>query len=830
LHDLLKHAVGQTRISGLMNVLREISCDTDSFGCILWQIAKPFRLEPPEGHLFVLADWFPDDRFCANHDLSIAKSKSGLGIRTRRQVNVKNVSQEIAEPDRFLIEAGITSFCTTPIEFLDGELGSLNLYRRANHRPYNTRELARVKELAQSVPMLYSIVRDKVGFTLLTKIDTIAQFFDKPIPVGIDPIEHVQAPMEQICGEISDAFHCLETSIFLEDRLSAPGEFTLAGTTWPGEFERQTYRADETDGITGWSLAHPDTLVRIFDLATFDPAAPDTPYQRMTWKDSLKTRTNVRRYIEMPDGEQLPPLSMMTAPIRRSDSLLGLIRCSVARGPVYFAESDQMILRMVASRVGSIWGGLLDRNQEMEEEAKALETLVQKIGELNGRTYDEARKEKPEKGRILEEVLTVASTVIAGASINDIRLLSDKKLKFAVIQGEAWDQGSPEEMEQRKTREFPTDRDDAPSAGAHVIETGEVYVIQDVSKDPFYSKTFPNAKKMIVAPLMLGVAGKSPEMFGVLDFRSTSDRDFPRYARYIAGLLGTQVALYLKLSAVIRELRQMHDVQIRVNEDMDHQFKSPIVIAHARVQEALKTIRDDAVIDKLAAIEEKLLIVRGACARAMHVSQNSRLFAQLAKGEKPAVVKARLTKDELISMLINTGTDAAMLHDQEQKGEKKPATEFETKSRPSPSMWGRKPEPRGKQPLRYSVNKETLVKIDSVIVDKKLFEQVITQVLDNAFKYSFPHTTVEVTGGKIEKGEKVRISIINEGIPIDARDVQHCIERGWQSEGAQPFSQGGSGIGLWIVHNIMEAMGAELIIVPTTKDYKTEMQLILPAK
>jgi len=38
----------------------------------------------------------------------------------------------------------------------------------------------------------------------------------------------------------------------------------------------------------------------------------------------------------------------------------------------------------------------------------------------------------------------------------------------------------------------------------------------------------------------------------------------------------------------------------------------------------------------------------------------------------------------------------------------------------------------------------------------------------------------------------------------------------------------GSGIGLWIVENIMEAHNGELIVVPTTSNGVTEIKLVFP--
>jgi signal transduction histidine kinase len=113
-------------------------------------------------------------------------------------------------------------------------------------------------------------------------------------------------------------------------------------------------------------------------------------------------------------------------------------------------------------------------------------------------------------------------------------------------------------------------------------------------------------------------------------------------------------------------------------------------------------------------------------------------------------------------------------------------------------------------------------------VDRDLIDQCFHNIVENAFKYSQPFTVIRVSGGRA--GKWFCVSFINQGIKLTEADAKKCTERGWRGEIAESVTPSGSGIGLWLVDNIMTALKGRLEIVPTTEDVRreTQMKLWLP--
>lgn len=787
--DLIATALGQEELSGLCEMLEGIARVSDAYGCILWQETPPTG--PSRDHLFVLAHWFQDNSIFATHDIPIEGSATGEAVRTSRTRNVEDVHKGRIFWDRFMKETGIQAFCSIPIDFVDGARGAVNLYRK-EAQAFSASEIVQLERLAFLVPRLYQTILDRVSFNLISKVTEISHAADLRVSRGaLLSRAEMHTTLRQICKQVSNAFQCIETSIFMEDRLETPGVYELVATTWPSNlpFEKVTYRRKRTEGATGWVLEKAKA-VKLFDLARFDAKSTGHEYPSLVWKDSLDIKSTVRMLLHKRPSEELPPLSFMAAPILWGKTVFGVIRCSVARqGPFYFAERELNLLSLVAAQIGRYWHSWLSQ-RELQLDLHSLEALVQSMGELNSFVHKELTKPAPDEQRILREALKVTSNVIHGAEITDVRLLDTetRELYFATTQGRYWNS-------ERRNLRFPMN-DDESSAGWYVMHTGETYIVNNVKKDKFYHKTFANTKRLIVAPLSLGMErGEKPEPSGVLDIRSVIDRDFSGSAIHVATLLGRQLALYRFLAQVIHDLRRsaaeqemLKNQRIRVFQDMDHQFKSPITQAHARVQALLKLVDDEDV-------KQRLLAVRGLCAKAKRVSMNSGLFASLALEESIRAVKEQCKGSDLVKLLIEATQDNRLMVS-------------------SRRQIGAHVEPDG---IEY---------LNSIKLDKNLLEQAVTNVLDNAFKYSYPYTHVKVSGGLTKTG-RFFILVENEGIPILAGEQALCILRGWQSEAAIPFSDTGSGIGLWIVQHIMLAHGGDLIIEPT-RNRKTEVRLVFP--
>jgi len=85
--------------------------------------------------------------------------------------------------------------------------------------------------------------------------------------------------------------------------------------------------------------------------------------------------------------------------------------------------------------------------------------------------------------------------------------------------------------------------------------------------------------------------------------------------------------------------------------------------------------------------------------------------------------------------------------------------------------------------------------------DQEKLVQVIVNLLDNAFKYSPPHSTVRVSLYK--EATEATLMIVDQGIGIPEKDRSKVFDRFYRAENAHSIS--GTGLGLSIVKHIVDA-------------------------
>ncbi len=86
--------------------------------------------------------------------------------------------------------------------------------------------------------------------------------------------------------------------------------------------------------------------------------------------------------------------------------------------------------------------------------------------------------------------------------------------------------------------------------------------------------------------------------------------------------------------------------------------------------------------------------------------------------------------------------------------------------------------------------------------DQFKIEQVIRNYLTNALNHVNEEKLVEI---KVERGQKVKISVFNSGRPIPEADIDHIWEKFYKVDKARTREYGGNGIGLSIVKAILES-------------------------
>ncbi|MDQ3895657.1 MAG: PAS domain-containing sensor histidine kinase [Actinomycetota bacterium] len=97
-----------------------------------------------------------------------------------------------------------------------------------------------------------------------------------------------------------------------------------------------------------------------------------------------------------------------------------------------------------------------------------------------------------------------------------------------------------------------------------------------------------------------------------------------------------------------------------------------------------------------------------------------------------------------------------------------------------------------------------------VDADPAAVTTVVDHLLDNAVKYS-PHGGSVVLEAQVAPAE-VRIRISDSGIGMDQGQAAHCFEKFWQAESTDDRRFRGTGIGLYIVRSLVEAMGGTITV------------------
>ncbi|HLG28582.1 MAG TPA: ATP-binding protein [Candidatus Brocadiales bacterium] len=97
-----------------------------------------------------------------------------------------------------------------------------------------------------------------------------------------------------------------------------------------------------------------------------------------------------------------------------------------------------------------------------------------------------------------------------------------------------------------------------------------------------------------------------------------------------------------------------------------------------------------------------------------------------------------------------------------------------------------------------------------IMADESLLEQAITNLLDNAIKYTEDGGKITVSG-TTEKNW-IRLEVADTGIGIPLKDLPRIFERFYRVDKARSREMGGTGLGLAIVKHIMAAHGGSVTV------------------
>jgi signal transduction histidine kinase len=98
---------------------------------------------------------------------------------------------------------------------------------------------------------------------------------------------------------------------------------------------------------------------------------------------------------------------------------------------------------------------------------------------------------------------------------------------------------------------------------------------------------------------------------------------------------------------------------------------------------------------------------------------------------------------------------------------------------------------------------------DDLIGDRELMEYAVYNLLTNAVKYSPARTRVSVSG-EDERGDRVRLSVEDQGIGMEKSEAGRVFEKFYRTKTAEQSGEMGTGIGLSLVKQIVDEHGGTI--------------------
>ena len=113
----------------------------------------------------------------------------------------------------------------------------------------------------------------------------------------------------------------------------------------------------------------------------------------------------------------------------------------------------------------------------------------------------------------------------------------------------------------------------------------------------------------------------------------------------------------------------------------------------------------------------------------------------------------------------------------------------------------------------------------NILADKDKFQQVMTNLIENAAKYGDENSTITIKTNNC--GEYVSIKVINDGIEIKECDYDKIFTKFSRIDNPLTRKVQGSGLGLYITKNLVEKMGGKISVI--SNNCKNCFEVLMPA-
>jgi signal transduction histidine kinase len=115
-----------------------------------------------------------------------------------------------------------------------------------------------------------------------------------------------------------------------------------------------------------------------------------------------------------------------------------------------------------------------------------------------------------------------------------------------------------------------------------------------------------------------------------------------------------------------------------------------------------------------------------------------------------------------------------------------------------------------------------------VISDPTALRTIISNLIDNAIKYSDGVPAIRIEGIRDRELGQVHIRVIDRGIGIDKGDLKRIFQRFYRVPEEAVRSRHGTGLGLFVVAGFVKALGGKIEAISAGVGHGTTIHVQLP--
>lgn len=305
-----------------------------------------------------------------------------------------------------------------------------------------------------------------------------------------------------------------------------------------------------------------------------------------------------------------------------------------------------------------------------------------------------------------------------------------------------------------------------------VVATGEVIYVPDTYADPNFRLIDPDLRSLLVVPLTV-----QDRTIGTLSIDSAEPRAFTSDHERLLTIAGSQIAAAIEtvrlldetrhhaeqLAAANAELAALDELRTKLLQDVSHELRSPLSL----VRGYAGLLRDGELGEVIPQQVEALDIID------QRAELITKLIGDILAAEQISPKTLELGTVDLAQLCACAVEGMSLVHHDE-------ALTFELDLQAS-ACW-----------------------VDG---DRNRLSQVLDNLLGNAAKFSPDGGTITLRVMRSADGQRVTVSVTDQGIGIAADRLPHLFERFYQGDRMIKHRFGGSGLGLYIVKQIIEAHG-----------------------